>query len=218
MLQREHSLGSAVLGGNARLLVIQCEGDTFGPHHSGLYRHFTAAGVQIGYNRSYLDGYSSVFGKGKVCGGHNMQRYIAVNSAVEGEVGFLRVDGIVVAVVNGNNQLIGTVVQSIGNVRAESRVAALVLGHFLPIQADNCSHSNAVKLQNHAVTVGQLRFLQCTGVAAGAAVVVVAAVLTVYSVPSVGQGDRLVMTFLGKSPTGVQQNCFAHRMTPYVWF
>ena len=34
----------------------------------------------------------------------------------------------------------------------------------------------------------------------------------------VGQGDRLVMTFLGKSPTGVQQNCFAHRMTPYVWF
>ena len=147
-----------------------------------------------------------------------MQRYIAVNAAVEGEVGLLGVDGVVVAVVNRNNQLICTIVQGIGDVHTEGGVAALVLGHFLPVQADNCSHSNAVKLQNRAVTIGQLRFLQFTGVAAGAAVVVVAAVLTVYSVPSVGKGDRLVMTFLGKSPTGVQQNCFAHRMTPYGWF
>ena len=150
--------------------------------------------------------------------GHNMQRYIAVNAAVEGEVGLLGVDGVVVAVVNRNNQLICTIVQGIGDVYTEGGVAALVLGHFLPVQADNCSHSNAVKLQNRAVAIGQLRFLQVTGVAAGAAVVVIATVLPVYSVPSVGKGDRLVMTFLGKSPTGVQQNCFAHRMTPYGWF
>ena len=147
-----------------------------------------------------------------------MQRYIAVNAAVEGEVGLLRVDGIVVAVVNGNHQLICAVVQGIGDVHAEGGVAALVLGHFLTVQTDNCSHSHAVKLQNRATAVGQLRLFQRAGIGAGAAVVVVAAVLTVYGVPGVGQGDRLVMTFLGKSPAGVQQNCLAHRMTPYVWF
>ena len=214
----EYGSGGAVLGSNARLLAIQCEGDTFGTHHSGLHRHFTAAGVEVRDNRRDLDGHSAVFGKGKVGGGHNMQRYIAVNAAVEGEVGLLGVDGIVVAVVNRNSQLICTIVQSIGDVNAESRIPALVLGYFLTVQTDNCSHSHAVKLQNRAAAVGQFRLLQYTGVAAGAAVVVVAAVLTVYSVPSVGKGDRLVMTFLGKNPTGVQQNCFAHRMTPYVWF
>ena len=218
MLQREHGSGGAVLDGNARLLAIQCEADTFGTHHSGLHRHFTAEGVEVRDNRRDPDRHRAVFSKGKMSSGHNMQRYIAVNAAVEGEVGLLGVDGVVVAVVNRNNQLICTIVQGIGDVHTEGGVAALVLGHFLPVQADNCSHSNAVKLQNRAVAIGQLRFLQFTGVAAGAAVVVVAAVLTVYSVPSVGKGDRLVMTFLGKSPTGVQQNCFAHRMTPYGWF
>ena len=218
VLEREHSLGSAVLDGSARLLAIQCKGDAFGTHRSGLHRHFTAAGVQIGHNRRDLDGHSAVCGKDKMGGRHDMKRYIAVNAAVEGEVGLLRVDGIVVAVVNGNHQLICAVVQGIGDVHAESGVAALVLGHFLTVQTDNCSHSYAVKLQNRAPAVGQLRFLQCTGVAAGAAVVVVAAVLTVHGVPGVGQGDGFLVSFLGESPAGVQQNCLAHRMTPYVWF
>ena len=218
MLQREHGFSGAVLGGNARLLAIQCEGDALCADNERLNSHLTAALGEVRYNGRYLDRHRAVFSKGKMSSGHNTQRYIAVNAAVEGEVGLLRVDGIVVAVVNRNNQLICAIVQSIGDVRTEGGVAALVLGHFLPVQADNCSHSNAVKLQNRATAVGQLGLFQRAGVAAGAAVVVVAAVLTVYSVPSVGKGDRLVMTFLGKSPTGVQQNCFAHRMTPYVWF
>ena len=218
VLEREHSLSSTVLYGGGRLLPVQRKGDALRPHNERFHSHFTAAGVQIGHDRRYLNGHSAVFGQCKVRGGHNMQRYIAVNAAVEGEVGLLRVDGIVVAVVNGNHQLICAVVQGIGDVHAEGGVAALVLGHFLTVQTDNCSHSYAVKLQNRAPAVGQLRFLQCTGVAAGAAVVVVAAVLTVHGVPGVGQGDWLAMTFLGKSPAGVQQNCLAHRMTPYVWF
>ena len=93
--------------------------------------------------------------------------------------------------------------QGIGDVHAEGGVAALVLGHFLTVQTDNCSHSYAVKLQNRAPAVGQLRFLQCTGVAAGAAVVVVAAVLTVHGVPGVGEGDGFLVSFLGESPAGI---------------
>ena len=100
MLQREHGSGGAVLDGNARLLAIQCEGDTFGTHHSGLHRHFTAAGVEVRDNRRDLDRHRAVFSKGKMSSGHNMQRYIAVNAAVEGEIGFLRVDGVIVAVVH----------------------------------------------------------------------------------------------------------------------
>ena len=218
VLQGEHGLGSAVLDGGARLLAVKREVDALRADNERLNSNLTAALGKVSYNGRYLDGHSAVFGKGKVCSGHNMQRYIAVNAAVEGEVGLLRVDGIVVAVVNGNHQLICAVVQGIGDVHAEGGVAALVLGHFLTVQTDNCSHSYAVKLQNRAPAVGQLRFLQCTGVAAGAAVVVVAAVLTVHGVPGVGEGDRLAMTFLGKSPAGVQQSCLAHRMTPYVWF
>ena len=218
VLQREHGSGGAVLDGGARLLAVKREVDALRANNERLNSHLTAALGKVSHSRRDLDGHSAVFGKGKVCSGHNMQRYIAVNAAVEGEVGLLGVDGVVVAVVNRNNQLICTIVQGIGDVHTEGGVAALVLGYFLPVQTDNCSHSNAVKLQNRAVAIGQLRFLQFTGVAAGAAVVVVAAVLTVYSVPSVGKGDRLVMTFLGKSPTGVQQNCFAHRITPYGWF
>ena len=218
MLQREHGSGVAVLDGNARLLAIQCEVDALRADNERLNSHLTAALGKVRYNRRYPDGYGAVFGKGKVCSGHNMQRYIAVNAAVEGEVGLLGVDGVVVAVVNRNNQLICTIVQGIGDVHTEGGVAALVLGHFLTVQADNCSHGHAVKLQNRAAAIGQLRLFQRAGIGAGAAVVVVAAVLTVYSVPSVGKGDRLVMAFLGKSPTGVQQNCFAHRMTPYGWF
>ena len=218
VFEREHSLGSAVLDSSARLLAIQREGDALCADSERLNSHLAAALGKIRYNRRDPDRHRAVFSKGKVCSGHNMQRYIAVNAAVEGEVGLLRVDGIIVAVVNGNHQLICAIVQGIGDVHTEGGVAALVLGHFLTVQTDNCSHSHAVKLQNRAAAVGQLRLFQRAGIGAGAAVVVVAAVLTVYSVPCVGQGDRLVMTFLGKSPTGVQQNCFAHRMTPYVWF
>ena len=218
MLQREHGSGVAVLDGNARLLAIQCEVDALRTDNERLNSHLTAVLGEVSYNGRYLDGYGTVFRKGKVCSGHNMQRYIAVNAAVEGEIGLLRVDGVVVAVVNRNHQLICTIVQGIGDVHTEGGVAALVFGHFLTVQTDNCSHSHAVKLQNRAAAVGQLGLFQRAGIGAGAAVVVVAAVLTVHGVPSVGEGDRFVMTFLGKSPTGVQQNCFAHRMTPYVWF
>ena len=47
--------------------------------------------------------------------------------------------------------------------RAAIELSLIHICYFLPVQADNCSHSNAVKLQNRAVAIGQLRFLQYTG-------------------------------------------------------
>ena len=216
MLQREHSLGGAVLGGNARLLAIQREVDAFGTHHSGLHRHFTAAGVEVCDNRRDLDGHSAVFGKGKVRSGHNMQRHIAVNAAVEGEVGLLRVDGVVVAVVHIHAQQVTAVAQRIGNVHAKCRIAALMLSELLLVQIDLGGHGNGVKLQNGASVFRQGDVRQHGGVAAGAAVVVIATVLPVDDVPGMGQGDGFVVSFFGKNPVLVQKNCLAHNMTPYV--
>ena len=217
MLQREHGSGVAVLDGNAHLLAIQCEGDTFGTHHSGLHRHFTAAGVEVCDNRCDLDGHSAVFGKGKVRSGHNMQRHIAVNAAVEGEIGLLRVDGVVVAVVHIHAQQVTAVAQRIGNVHAKCRIAALMLSELLLVQIDLGGHGNGVKLQNGASVFRQDDVRQHGGVAAGAAVVVIATVLPVDGVPGMGQGDGFVVSFFGKNPVLVQKNCLAHNMTPYVW-
>ena len=100
VLEREHSLSGTVLYGGGRLLPVQRKGDALRPHNERFHSHFTAAGVQIGHDRRDLDGHSAVCGKDKMGGRHDMKRYIAVNAAVEGEVGLLRVDGIVVAVVN----------------------------------------------------------------------------------------------------------------------
>ena len=217
MLQREHGSGGAVLDGNARLLAIQCEGDTFGTHHSGLHRHFTAAGVEVRDNRRDPDRHRAVFSKGKVGSGHNMQRYIAVNAAVEGEIGLLRVDGIIVAVVHIHAQQVAAVAQRIGNVHAKCRIAALMLSELLLVQIDLGGHGNGVKLQNGASVFRQDDVRQHGGVAAGAAVVVITTVLPVDGVPGVGQGDGFVVSFFGKNPVLVQKNCLAHNMTPYVW-
>ena len=146
VLQREHRLGGAALDGGARLLAIQREVDALRADNERLNSHLTAVLGEVSYNGRYLDGHSAVFSKGKMSSGQNMQRYIAVNAAVEGEVGLLGVDGIVVAVVNGNKQLICAILQGIGDVHTEGRVAALMLGHFLTVQTDNGSHSHAVKL------------------------------------------------------------------------
>ena len=146
-----------------------------------------------------------------------MQRYIAVNAAVEGEIGLLRVDGVVVAVVHIHAQQVAAVAQRIGNVHAKCRIAALMLSELLLVQIDLGGHGNGVKLQNGASVFRQDDVRQHGGVAAGAAVVVITTVLPVDGVPGVGQGDGFVVSFFGKNPVLVQKNCLAHNMTPYVW-
>ena len=217
MLQREHGSGGAVLDGNARLLAVQCEGDALRADNERLNSHLTAALGKVSHNGRYLDGHSAVFGKGKVRSGHNMQRYIAVNAAVEGEIGLLRVDGIIVAVVHIHAQQVAAVAQRIGNVHAKCRIAALMLSELLLVQIDLGGHGNGVKLQNGASVFRQDDVRQHGGVAAGAAVIVIATVLPVDGVPGMGQGDGFVVSFFGKNPVLVQKNCLAHNMTPYVW-
>ena len=204
VLQREHGSGGAVLDGGARLLAVKREVDALRADNERLNSHLTAALVKVSHSRRDLDGHSAVFGKGKVCSGYNMQRYIAVNAAVEGEVGLLGVDGVVVAVVYIYAQQVAAVAQRIGNVHAKCRIAALMLSKLLLVQVDLGGHGNGVKLQNGTSVFRQGNVRQHGGVAAGAAIVVIAAVLPVHGVPGVGQGDGFIVTVFRKNPILIQ--------------
>ena len=77
---------------------------------------------------------------------------------------------------------------------------------------------DAVKLNPDLMGGGvKLGSSETGAVDAGAAPVVIAAVLPVDGVPGVGQGDGFVVSFFGKNPVLVQKNGLAHNMTPYVW-
>ena len=137
---------------------------------------------------------------------NDVQSYIAVNAAVEGEVCLLGVHGVVVAVIHADRQQI-FLFEMFGQVNPEGRIAALVLGQLFTVQVNGGGHGSAVQLQNSLAACRNFGLCKGMGVPAGAAVIVVAAVLTVHRVPGVGQGDSLAHNssrgagaLLGKMP------------------
>ena len=117
----------------------------------------------------------------------DQQADVAVDAAVEGEVSLLGVDAVVFAVVRFHDQLIA-VGQKRRDIRAEGGVAAVVAGDLHPVQRDLGAGIHALKLQPDLLGI-----LVKSGrrkprlVDAGAAPVVVAAVLAVDVVPGVRQ-------------------------------
>ena len=94
-----------------------------------------------------------------------------------------------------------------GQVNPEGRVAALVLGQLFTVQVNGGGHGGAVQLQNCFAVCRDGGLFQGQRIPAGAAVVIVAAVLTVYGVPCMGQsnglahnGSRDAGVLLGKMP------------------
>ena len=117
----------------------------------------------------------------------DQQADVAVDAAVEGEVSLLGVDAVIFAVVRLHDQLIA-VGQQRRDIRAEGGVAAVVAGDLHPVQRDLGAGIHALKLQPDLLGI-----LVKSGrrkprlVDAGAAPVVVAAVLAVDVVPCVRQ-------------------------------
>ena len=118
---------------------------------------------------------------------HDDEIHIAVEAAVEGEIGHLRVDAVVCAVVDGDCEGV-FIFQSIGEVGAEGRVAALVMGESLSVQRDVGGHGGAEEFDEAALAGFKFRLFKCLRVDGGAAPVVVSAVLSVDGVPGVGEG------------------------------
>ena len=140
--------------------------------------------------------------------------YVAVKAAVEGEVGHLGIYAVVGSIVNSYDQQV-RVLHCIGEVYAPCGVTAVVVSQLLAVEIYVCGGVGALKLQIIAVSCGQLGFSEALGVVAGAAEVVVAAVLTVNSIPAVGKGYFFPIcrhgcgnfgSLLGKCPFGIEIN------------
>ena len=155
--------------------------------------------------------------------GNDVQGHIPVNAAVEGKVCLLGVHGVVVAVVHADGQQV-LVFQVVGQVHPEGRVAALVLCQLFPVQVNGGGHGCAVQLQNSLAACRDGGLCQGQRIPAGAAVVIVAAVLTVHRVPGVGQSDSLAHNsggdagvLFGKMPVAmIQQDGLAHGKNSFV--
>ena len=123
------------------------------------------------------------------------QRDVAVDAAVKGEVRLLGVDTVVLAVVDVDSQLV-RLVQQRRDVGAEGGVAAVVGHDLVAVQHDFRAGVDALELQPDLLGLGvEGRRGEPCFVGAGAAPIIIAAVLTIDVVPGVRQidGDGLAV-------------------------
>ena len=223
IVQGENSLCSAVFHRGGDALAFQRKGYALCADHGSFHGDLDGLGGKVGDDRGHLQRRCAISGQGKVLCRDDVQGHIPVNAAVEGKVCLLGVHGVVVAVVHGNCQQI-FLFEVVGQVHPEGGVAALVLCQLFPVQVDDGGHSCAVQLQNSLAACRDGGLCQGQCIPAGAAVVIVAAVLTVHRVPCVGQGNGLAHNgggdagvLFGKMPVAmIQQDGLAHGKNSFV--
>ena len=142
---------------------------------------------------------------------HHHQFHVPVNAAVEGEVRLLGIDPVVHAVVHLHHQVILLRQQS-GDAAPEGGVTAVVVQHRMAVQLHIGAGIHALKLQIHIlrrrVESGHGEVLL---IGAGAAPVVVAAILPVHSVPGVGDIHRAGVSLrAGEGPLFIQIDPCSH--------
>ena len=223
IVQGENSLCSAVFHRGSDVLAFQCKGYALCADHGSFQSNFNGLGGKAGDDGGHLQCRGAISGQGKVLCRDDVQGHIPVNAAVEGKVRLLGVHGVVVAVVHADGQQV-LVFQVVGQVHPEGRVAALVLCQLFPVQVNGGGHGCAVQLQNSLAACRDGGLCQGQRIPAGAAVVIVAAVLTVHRVPGVGQGNGLAHNgggdagvLLGKMPVAmIQQDGLAHGKNSFI--
>ena len=223
MVQRENRRCGAVLYRSSEGLSFQCKGYALCAHHGGFHSNFNGLGGKVGDDGGHLQRRGTISGQGEVLCRDDVQGHIPVKAAVEGEVCLLGVHGVVVAVVHADRQQI-FLFEMFGQVNPKGRIAALVLGQLFAVQVDYSGHSGTVQLQNCFAACRDGGLCQSQRIPAGAAVVIVAAVLTVHGVPCVGQGNGLAHhgggdagVLLGKMPIAmIQQDGLAHGKNSFM--
>ena len=223
IVQGENSLCSAVFRRSGDALAFQRKGNALCTHHGGFHSDFGGLSGKVGDDGGHLQSRCAVCGQSEMLCRNDVQSYIAVNAAVEGEVCLLGVHGVVVAVVHADRQQI-FLFEMFGQVNPKGRIAALVLGQLFAVQVDYSGHSGTVQLQNCFAACRDGGLCQSQRIPAGAAVVIVAAVLTVHGVPCVGQGNGLAHhgggdagVLIGKMPIAmIQQDGLAHGKNSFM--
>ena len=118
--------------------------------------------------------------------GHGNQIDISVKTAVESEVGHLRINAVVGGVIHGNRKGI-LPRQLVGQIHTPGGITAVVVREMFPVQIDVGGGIGTVDFQimpvpcHHGITA-QFLFIHT-----GAAEIIVAAVLPVCGIPGMGQ-------------------------------
>ena len=121
---------------------------------------------------------------------HGDDVHIAVQTAVEGEVCRLRIDILVGCIVHEDHQRV-FLAQRGRDFHPPGRVAAVMMRQAFAVHVHIGGGIGAVDLQIELIPCGQLALPELPGVAAGAAEIIVAAVLPVLAVPGMRQMNRL---------------------------
>ena len=171
-------------GYDAAGCVLQLDGDSALTFHDGLDPDVSLAVLEDGGD---LDaGVAEVAQRDVVLADHH-QADVAVDAAVEGEVGLLGVDAVVDAVVHLDGELV-VFCQQIGDMDTEGGVAAVVGADVPAVQQNFGAGIDALELQPDFLrSCVERRSGKGGAVGAGASPVIVAAILAVFCVPSVGQ-------------------------------
>lgn len=143
----------------------------------------------------------------------------AIQSAVEGEVGHLRIDPVVDAIVHSDHQQI-FLPQIFRQIDPEDGVSAVMVRQLFAIEIDVGRGAGASDLQEAAVRLGKVCPADALSIPPHAPVIVVAAILAVNVVPGVGKIDpdpvgghlgRAGAILFGKRPFSQQWNYSPHR-------
>ena len=171
-------------GHDAAGCVLQLDGDSALTFHDGLDPDVSLAVLEDGGD---LDaGVAEVAQRDVVLADHH-QADVAVDAAVECKVGLLGVDAVVDAVVHFDGELV-IFCKQVGDMDTEGGVAAVVGADVPAVQQNFGAGIDALELQPDFLrSCVERRSGKGGAVGAGAAPVIVAAVLAVFCVPSVGQ-------------------------------
>ena len=153
-----------------------------------LYGHNSRLFLKIRHRRD-LYSECSVFYKFKVFCRYRDEVHIAVQSAVESEICFLGINGIVVAVVNGYCKCV-LLCKFSCKFCPESGVSAAVFRDLFSVEIDLGAHRRAVYLEKQSLSRTFFRG-QFSHIPASSTVIVVPAVLSVCGIPCMGNGHGL---------------------------
>ena len=147
-------------------------------------------------------------------GDHN-QIHAPVQAAVEGEIRLLGIDPVIVRIVQTDNQRV--VLLQVLQLHPEGGVTTLMMGKLHTVQKHLAGVRRAQKLQPDLIAGIGFRLAKPAAIVAGAAIVIVAAILSVQVIPCMGKGNRfgsLSVVHFGEQPIVVKGDDFSHIWTP----
>ena len=108
--------------------------------------------------------------------------YVSIQTSVEGEVCHLRIHMVIWRVVHCHNNLI-LFCKKIRNIDSPGRITAIVTAGLLAVDIERCTGIGSLEFHIHDGLAAKFLTLHCLRIVTGSAVIIVAAILPVNSVP-----------------------------------